>query len=551
MDNAKAEDTAAVSFEEGCVEVTDELVESIEPNNERPASDQNNDNTVSPHQQPPISTFEINSDANESNANRPPHTNEGLQEFPGDPASLLPTISDHVGDSSFSLENTMESSNADEGALEGGRMAESATNTTGATALSNTSAPNPPAEEQQRQEHQEQDSTPQTCQICGKDSTQDPRAMVRFLPSSTVDSDISMHVFCGKTASILPHVAKPHLEILLKAGLKNKHGIGPDVNFALARTRSAIPVGGGSEKDPKRLEKEYYLVKEFEGHLSSIRNMHVQREQPPTYLPPPHVGQLGPTAQAAMPPHPGQPMGSSSSSNTTTAAAPRTKPRVHKVARSKQVKHPSPAHEYHQQQQHQHPPQQQQPAEWINVHDPLTSQFTAMGNGGPSMATAMHHAGASSESKVRCPCGGLYWPPGTPKGASSWRSHLRTKKHQMWEQEQEQLQLQQQQHYYGTDASIVIPDHLRNEHMANLEYAPSHHIPDQENTGNLPMNEHNQYHHQELQHQQQLQQQQHQQQETTEQQQLTGTGTGDGRPSQEDEDEYSQEMMLPNPPVDV
>lgn len=72
-------------------------------------------------------------------------------------------------------------------------------------------------------------------------------------------NDIYLHVFCGKTASILPDVNCPDLEILSKAGLKNKHGTGPDVNAALVRTRSAVA------------DKEYYLVREFEAVLEEIR----------------------------------------------------------------------------------------------------------------------------------------------------------------------------------------------------------------------------------------------------------------------------------------
>merc|ERR1712238_482469 len=49
------------------------------------------------------------------------------------------------------------------------------------------------------------------------------------------------------------------------------HGIGPDINFALARTRSTVAQGGEAEKDLRRLEKEYYLVQEFEENLASLR----------------------------------------------------------------------------------------------------------------------------------------------------------------------------------------------------------------------------------------------------------------------------------------
>jgi hypothetical protein len=96
---------------------------------------------------------------------------------------------------------------------------------------------------------------------------------------SSFTEEIQLHVFCGKTASILPNVNQPDLEILTKAGLKNKHGIGPEVNAALARTRCAvIPNSTGSNdtsSSSSSKEKQYYLVREFEAHLASIRNAHI------------------------------------------------------------------------------------------------------------------------------------------------------------------------------------------------------------------------------------------------------------------------------------
>jgi hypothetical protein len=106
--------------------------------------------------------------------------------------------------------------------------------------------------------------------------------MLRFLPVErdeattiaaptvvTFQQDISLHVFCGKTASILPSVNRPDLEILTKAGLKNKHGIGPEVNAAMVRTRCALLSQEGTK------EKHYYLVREFEAHLAAIRHTHI------------------------------------------------------------------------------------------------------------------------------------------------------------------------------------------------------------------------------------------------------------------------------------
>lgn len=113
------------------------------------------------------------------------------------------------------------------------------------------------------------------CRICGKS---DGRPVLRFHavpPDRTVlltvpdvhtfGHDICLHLFCGRTASILPSVNQPELEILTKAGLKNKHGTGPDVNIALARTRAAVV-------RENSILKYFYLVREFEAHLGSIRH---------------------------------------------------------------------------------------------------------------------------------------------------------------------------------------------------------------------------------------------------------------------------------------
>ena len=114
---------------------------------------------------------------------------------------------------------------------------------------------------------------PEACRICGKTAEQDTRAMVRFLPAENAPSDISLHIFCGKTATILSHIAKPEYEIILKAGIKTKHGIGDEVDLALSQSRSAIGQGGEAENDPRRFEKRYYLVKEFERNLNAIKSV--------------------------------------------------------------------------------------------------------------------------------------------------------------------------------------------------------------------------------------------------------------------------------------
>lgn len=94
------------------------------------------------------------------------------------------------------------------------------------------------------------------CLICGVGD--DGRRLCHFHPNEECPDEIFLHVFCGKTAAILPHVNRPELEILTKAGVKNKHGTGVTVTLALQRCRSA------RVNDPSNREQEYYLSKEFE-----------------------------------------------------------------------------------------------------------------------------------------------------------------------------------------------------------------------------------------------------------------------------------------------
>ena len=94
------------------------------------------------------------------------------------------------------------------------------------------------------------------CLVCGVGD--DGRRLCHFQPDDECPGEIFLHVFCGKTAAILPHVNRPDLEILTKAGVKNKHGTGVSVTLALQRCRSA------RVNDPSNREQEYYLSKEFE-----------------------------------------------------------------------------------------------------------------------------------------------------------------------------------------------------------------------------------------------------------------------------------------------
>ena len=88
------------------------------------------------------------------------------------------------------------------------------------------------------------------CPICGQGDRDRP--LLEFGP------DLSLHLFCGKTAHILHQ--RPELEVLSKAGLKNKFGKGPDVNLALRSTRSVVFDS-----------KTFYLVREFEANLEAAR----------------------------------------------------------------------------------------------------------------------------------------------------------------------------------------------------------------------------------------------------------------------------------------
>jgi hypothetical protein len=94
------------------------------------------------------------------------------------------------------------------------------------------------------------------CHVCGVGD--DGRRLCHFEPNEECPEEIFLHVFCGKTAAILPNVNRPDLEILTKAGVKNKHGTGVSVTLALQRCRSS------RVSDASNREQEYYLSKEFE-----------------------------------------------------------------------------------------------------------------------------------------------------------------------------------------------------------------------------------------------------------------------------------------------
>lgn len=268
------------------------------------------------------------------------------------------------------------------------------------------------------------------CSICGR-GDDDGRPLLRFLPvehdiaaataSPSVHSftqDICLHIFCGKTASILPMVNQPELEILTKAGLKNKHGIGPEVNAALARTRCAILAQEGAK------EKHFFLVREFEAHLAAVRQTRI------TYLP-------GSMQQ--------QPQGADPTSQDYGVPDPYGET-------MDPTQHSMMAHSQQQGQQ-----QQLSPATnpYAKVYPPRapTAALThrqqvaagVVGDGGTkrshdSMLSQQHQqqqiplpmGEPTKNGRVRCGCGGIHLPTDTPRGISSWRSHIATKRHQKW-----------------------------------------------------------------------------------------------------------------------
>lgn len=292
------------------------------------------------------------------------------------------------------------------------------------------------AEEQEQQLAAANSSRPQeflgeedrpVCRICGKGPDDDGRPLCRFLPAAdssimtgvctTLSQDISLHVFCGKTASILPNVNQPDLEILSKAGIKNKHGIGPEVNGALARTRSSTIHAEGAK------EKIFYIVKEFEGHLAAIRSASLAStvnvnsvDHHPHHHHAPHRG--GPTtAQLLAPPfathaasvvHPGAPLVDHTTGPVDPAFDPlyHTSPPPPPVAAQKIIPHK--AHYDHGSKYPKQAAQARDP--WVEVT-------------------------ITPDGKIRCGCGGTHLPTGTAKGDASWRSHVMTKRHQKWMEE--------------------------------------------------------------------------------------------------------------------
>jgi hypothetical protein len=307
------------------------------------------------------------------------------------------------------------------------------------------------------------------CRICGW-GDEEGRPILRFLPVihdiaaanaapavTSFTEDIALHIFCGKTASILPSVNQPDLEILTKAGLKNKHGIGPEVNAALARTRCAIVQQQGSK------EKHYYLVREFEAHLAAIRHMHVNflsetgdpcfsahhsnHHHHPLHL---HQHQINHPylSMSSLPLL--SPTPTSITQQDTSLQMFQIDPNAHTIPDPNHFARAdvdssidSSEHPMAEEREQQRPlPRSSKlipsKAAAGKIHKPCRRD--------PAMVQQQQHSstngtnGASSsvppvltdDGKVLCGCGGTHWPTDTARGASSWRSHVGTKRHQKW-----------------------------------------------------------------------------------------------------------------------
>jgi hypothetical protein len=285
-----------------------------------------------------------------------------------------------------------------------------------------------------------------TCRICNKS---DGRTMIHFSPTvtdptvaqiaphvTTFSEDLALHVFCAKTASILPTVNMPQYEILSKAGIKNKHGIGNEVNTALARTRCAVTPGPGGK------DKQFYLVQEFEANLAGVR---VATGTHHMYQMVSHAPEI------AIPAHPHHLYAQPPSTPNSTATNDGLSEHQHLYTNDSADAHstdatttytaalPSPQQ---QQPQYYHHHQQQQSLKPspVRASAGTTLRKASVGHYNTSDWTAYpppeeEQMELTSDGKVKCPCGGTYLPRGTPKGASSWRSHVMTKRHQKWMEE--------------------------------------------------------------------------------------------------------------------
>lgn len=245
----------------------------------------------------------------------------------------------------------------------------------------------------QHQQQQRQGQELVICNICGRG--EDDRPILRFPPLHHQDDEIYLHVFCGKTASILPNVNRPDMEILSKAGLKNKFGIGPEVNAALARSRCAVLNQQGAK------EKQFYLVKEFEAHLAAVKNINIPARQAEPFPPihyadhmndmQPHAETLDNFGQDPHDPHLYLDMNPAPVENHFP---------VHKM-----ISHP--------------------------IHKEIPHKANAARHDKPGRRSEDISSDSNiytSDGKVKCGCGGTHLPAGR-------RSHEMTKRHQKWLEE--------------------------------------------------------------------------------------------------------------------
>jgi hypothetical protein len=332
------------------------------------------------------------------------------------------------------------------------------------------------------------------CCICGQ-GDDEGRPMLRFLPVErdnatasaapsvvSFSQDLALHIFCGKTASILPSVNRPDLEILTKAGLKNKHGIGPEVNAALARTRCAVLLQEGTK------EKHYFLVREFEAHLAAIRHTHItfqnDIQDPFSTIPdlPIEFAPLNSQKQSISssshrqsrhrhkntnsPPlstmdfrldslesPSSMPLSQKPSPPYKAAAGNKHKPGRRYSSHNK-TKHNNNNnndhdilnHEIHMSMNsiiHDYNPVNDILDDEHDIHDEdINIDDVHLDNNDdeeellPPQAT-MNEPGP--DGRMKCACGGTHWPMGTPRGVQSWRNHVLTKRHQKWMEEQDMI----------------------------------------------------------------------------------------------------------------
>ena len=293
--------------------------------------------------------------------------------------------------------------------------------------------------------------TAQLCRICQR-GEEDGRAMLRFLgvehefntaaaaPNvTTFTEDFALHVFCGKTANILPHVQRPDLEILTKAGIKNKHGIGPEVNAALAKTRSAALEDG-------RTKKQYFLVREFEAHLAVIRRAHLE-EVDFNHADIVHDNTRNDRVSHASNTVESPPSSSSSSSSSSATdelagftpqefdnphemdvqladlfdgVVPTTQPVEYKVVAPHRASRVQAKH---------------RPTSKASV---ASSGLNSVPLQSPSPTLDDVGIDTLPNGKIRCQCGGSHG-----MGTNSWQTHLMTKRHHEWVEQQDKESLQE------------------------------------------------------------------------------------------------------------